>query len=112
MVKRNTKNYVNGTLALEIPRWVEASDDAKIIAFPGAHQGLCDHVAIAQPKKQHEDSRLGQTLSKVFASSEMYCSLRLESMNGCPYEVFTKAGVAALSTGAGVIAVISLALGA
>lgn len=48
----------------------------------------------------------------VLNSSEMYCSLRYESMSGCPYNVFTKGGIATLSSVLTVLALIEIALSA
>ena len=41
----------------------------------------------------------------------MYCSLRYESMKGCPYNLFSEKSIAALSIGGAIIGIVSLILG-
>ena len=45
---------------------------------------------------------------KLFRSSEMLCSLAFEDVRGCPYNVFTSQGIAAMSAASTALAVISL----
>ena len=47
----------------------------------------------------------------IINSSEMLCSLRFESMGGCPYNMFTPLGAAALSGASVFCALISLLAG-
>ena len=112
MAKQNRNFYVNGSLAVEIPQWVETREEAKIIVFPGSHQNNCARITLSRSGKQAKIAPVARKLSDILASSEMYCSLRFEDMHGCPYDVFTRAGIASLSAGAGIIAVVSLILGA
>ena len=48
----------------------------------------------------------------ILDSSEMACSLRFESVRGCPYGAFTQRGVAALSSACTALAAVALVLGA
>ena len=104
MGERNFNTYTNGTSALKITRWAESPEDAKIIAFPGL-QAVEDRPARNRPEAQGFARR-------VLDSSEMYCSLRYESMRGCPYNLFTEESIAALSLGGALIGIVSLILGA
>ena len=112
MANRDSGTYTNGTAALKMPRYVTQPDEAAIIKFPGSHQ--C--VAETQPARRdggpkHVAPKRG-FLKNTLESSEMYCSLKLESMLGCPYHLFTHKGIAVLSLGASAIAAVSLILGA
>ena len=110
MNKRIAKSYTSGTSALAMPRWVQSPDEATIISFPGslrtvrASESPVTEPMGKQPQKQSRIKRLAD-------SSEMLCSLRFESMLGCPYHLFTRTGIAALSTGAAIIGLVSLILG-
>ena len=44
-------------------------------------------------------------------ASEMYCSLRYEDINGCPYDSFTPHGIAVLSSAMAFLSFISLLAG-
>ena len=52
--------------------------------------------------------RIADTVGKLCASSEMYCSLRFEDARGCPYNKFDAHGIAALSAANVLVAVVSL----
>ena len=112
MGKRNFSMYTNGTSALKMPRWVEAPNDAKIIAFPTSRQVASSSLAPAVTGKAPAPKRASGFVRKVLDSSEMYCSLRYESMKGCPYNVFSERAIAALSLGGALIGIVSLLLGA
>ncbi len=112
MMKRSANSYVNGTAALEMPRWIERPDEATIIAFPSSHRA-CREDGKDRPGAREEGSRNSKSqVRRMLDSSEMYCSLRFESMRGVPYHLFTNKGIAVLSTGAAVMGVVSLILGA
>lgn len=112
MANRNFRSFTNGTAALEMPRYVTQPDEATIIKFPGSRQ----NVAGAQPNRRDGGPKHATPkhsfLKSALESSEMYCSLKFESMRGCPYHLFTRKGVAVLSLGASAIAAVSLILGA
>lgn len=112
MARRNFNSYTNGTSALKMPRWAETADDAKIIMFPGRQTVAMQRKPAAHVQRKAAEAQPASTLKRILESSEMFCSLRSESMMGCPYNLFSKQGIAALSTGAAVIAAISLAFGA
>ena len=113
MGERNASKYTNGTAALKMPRWAESPDDAKIIAFPSSRMVTCTaHAATREPKRAARHAKPSGRVQRILESSEMYCSLKLESMGGCPYNLFTKRGIATLSAGASAIAIVSLILGA
>ena len=50
--------------------------------------------------------------SAVISSSEMYCSLRYESIGGCPYHAFTHRGIAMLAAASSFLAIASLLIAA
>lgn len=50
-------------------------------------------------------------LMDLVDSSEMVCSLRYESIAGCPYHSFTPRGIAVLSSVSAAFAVLSLITG-
>ena len=52
-----------------------------------------------------------QKLTNLLDASEMFCSLRYESMSGCPYGAFTPQGIAWLSTASSLCAIVSLIMG-
>ena len=52
-----------------------------------------------------------RSLSKLFDSSEMFCSLKYEDVKGCPYNTFTPRGIAALSVASSILAIIALFAG-
>ena len=109
MAGRNEVFYTNGTSALKMPRWVEEPEDAKIIMFPTSRtMSLAEGVP--QDDDQPSADRQG-AFRTILDSSEMMCSLRLESMAGCPYNLFTKRGIAALSIGSAIVGVASAILG-
>ena len=110
MSKRNVNSYTSGTSALVMPRWVQSPDEANIIAFPGSLRTVRASESLpTEPAGQcyRKQSRI----RRIADSSEMLCSLRFESMLGCPYHLFTRQGIAALSTGAAIIGIVSLILG-
>ena len=127
--KRNV-SYTNGTAALKIPRQDYRPREAKIIAFPSSRTvantakaapasrpASDDRAKVPSPRRpQHAatpDHRrsVRETLRGIILASEMYCSLRYESMLGCPYHLFSREGVALLSAGAALIGIVSLILG-
>lgn len=110
MMNRNANSYTSGTSALVMPRWVQQPDEATIIEFPGNFKAA---QKAEQNPVQHETPQVQRkSLARRLAdSSEMLCSLRFESMLGCPYHLFTRQGIAALSTGAALIGIVSLILG-
>ena len=109
MMDRQTVDYcVNGTSALKLQRLHEAGEKATIIAFP-RHDNRKMHVEEA-PNSIATSIR--SRISNLLASSEMYCSLKFEDFRGCGYGIFTQRGIAALSTGAAALAIISLITGA
>ncbi len=112
MGKRNFNAYTNGTAALKMPRWAETPEDAKIIMFPTRNNAPATNTARTHAQERPAAEHKRPTVKRILESSEMYCSLKLESMLGCPYNLFTKQGIAILSACSGAIAVISLALGA
>lgn len=110
MSKRNVNSYTSGTSALAMPRWVQNPDEATIIVFPTSFRAPQEpEFSIAKPTKRGRKRQ--SATRRLLDSSEMMCSLRFESMLGCPYNLFTRPGIAALSTGAVVIGIISLILG-
>ena len=112
MAYLNFSSYTNGTSALKMQRWVAQPDEATIIKFPGSKcRTAREEPPHQEPGPQRETNGF-KNLERVFESSEMYCSLRYESMLGCPYHLFTRKGIAVLSVGASVIAAIALILGA
>ncbi len=112
MMRTVANSYTNGTSALKISRPQTRPEEATIIAFPKVSGTKSQSKRVVQPKGNNTTSQLVSFIKHVFNSSEMYCSLRYESMQGCPYNKFSKAGIAALSAGASCIAIISLILGA
>ncbi|MBQ9041941.1 MAG: hypothetical protein IJ111_03920 [Eggerthellaceae bacterium] len=112
MGKRNFNAYTNGTAALKMPRWAETAEDAKIIMFPTRNSAPAVHNVRAHAQEKPAAERKTATAKRILESSEMYCSLKLESMLGCPYNLFTKQGIAILSACSGAIAIVSLILGA
>lgn len=110
MMKRNANSYTSGTSALVMPRWVQQPDEAAIIMFPGTVKAMkaAKHDSDKQAVQQECKKPLARRLAD---SSEMLCSLKYESMLGCPYHLFTRQGIAALSTGAALIGIVSLILG-
>lgn len=111
MGERNFNAYTNGTSALKIRRWVESPEDAKIIAFPGARPAAAKAPELAPIQQSHRRSESAGFLRSILDSSEMYCSLRYESMKGCPYNLFSEKSIAALSIGGAIIGIVSLILG-
>lgn len=112
MSKQNAATYTNGTSALKIPPYANSSEQPNIIAFPGlrAQGKQASHARTPEaPKHLH---RPRNAFSRMLESSEMYCSLRLESMKGCPYHLFSPSSIAVLSVGASLIGIVSLILGA
>lgn len=103
--------YTNGTSALKMPRFVESPDDAAIIAFPTSRERKAAHAKPAECAREHLLEKASGAVRNTLESSEMYCSLRYESLRGCPYNLFTQKGIAALSAGSAVIGVLSLILG-
>ena len=112
MANRNLRSFTNGTAALEMPRSVKQPDEATIIKFPGTRQNVAARQLDRRDNGPKHAAPKRSFLRNALESSEMYCSLRFESMQGCPYHLFTKRGVAALSLGASAIAIVSLILGA
>ena len=113
MGERNANQYTNGTAALQMPRWAETPEEAKIIVFPTSRMSSpAFQLVTSEPKTRARHAHATSKLQRILESSEMYCSLKLESMLGCPYNLFTKGGIAVLSAGASAIAIISLILGA
>ena len=112
MMKRNANSYVNGTAALKMPRWVESPDEATIIAFPSS-RSICHADAFDRSTGALEESprKAASWVKHLMDASEMYCSLRYESMLGVPYNLFTNKGVAVLSVGAAAVGIVSLILG-
>ena len=100
--------YVNGTSALDLQRWHETGEKATIIPFP-RREDRNPHIASSS---KQEGATVKNRISNLLASSEMYCSLKLEDFRGCRYGIFTRQGIAALSTGTAVLAIISLVVGA
>lgn len=111
MGKRNFNAYMNGTSALKVWRWVESPEDAKIIAFPGSRTVVADAPSPARIQQNQRQAKPADFLRNVLDSSEMYCSLRYESMKGCPYNRFSEKAIAALSAGGAFIGIVSLILG-
>lgn len=113
MSEKTIATYTNGTAALKIPRFAESPDDAKIIKFPASRASAQREPRADLPAKSPQPlrQRAAQSARAVLDSSEMACSLRFESMGGCPYNLFTTRGIAALSAGASFIGVLSLILG-
>ena len=138
MSEKMTISYTNGTAALQIPGRIEQTGGAKIIAFPGERaergasranrangtacadqanrSGASNEARVARKRGSHATApqrhrSLREAARGILLASEMYCSLRYESMLGCSYHLFTKEGVAALSTGAAFIGIVSLILG-
>ena len=110
MMKRNANSFTSGTSALVVPRWVQNPDEATIIAFPRKLQTVqAEEQPTRHPSSQQKGR--GSLARRLVDSSEMICSLRYESMLGCPYHLFTRSGVVALSAGSAIIGIISLILG-
>ena len=112
MGERNFKSYTNGTSALKMPQWAVSPDQAKIIAFPGSRPSVVEVSTSQRARHAQQPQTAKGFLRTTLESSEMYCSLRYESMKGCPYNCFNEKAIAALSSGGALIALVSLLLGA
>ena len=116
MSARNSVSFVNGTSALKMPRFVEEEDQAKIIVFPSRQAQIQDfpHDEAARederPALEAKASEVAKRIQRVLESSEMYCSLRLESMSGCPYNLFSRESIVALAAGSSLVGIIALVL--
>ena len=114
--KRTINLYIDGTSALKPDFDVRERNRATIIPFPGHHaaikhiQLMCDRADAAEAREPLR-SILKRMFYSVFASSEMLCSLLFEDVRGCPYQLFTKRSIAAISASMTLIAVASLAFG-
>ena len=102
--------YTNGTSALKLDNWHSPTGKGSIIAFPDN--------AVSGAFKQ-ADSVIGTILATakrkvrdILAASEMYCSLRFEDFMGCPYRIFSRKGIAVLSSSVAVLAIVSIVVGA
>ena len=102
--------YTNGTAALEMREHPQLRREDGIIPFPLSREdGNAPLPGFgAAPLVQ----TLKSELDRILEGSEMYCSLKLEDFRGCPYGVFTKRGVAVLSSASALLAIISILTGA
>lgn len=112
MARQNANSYLNGTAALKMPRWVQSPDEAAIIAFPSSRKVASEPARVLPDEGREAPPNPTVGLRRLLDSSEMYCSLKFESMRGVPYGLFTQKGIAALSAGAAAIGLASLVLGA
>ena len=116
MGERNANYYIDGTSALDMRGVGIQSRTANVIEFPLKRyeetkaRSTSKAVKSAMRKRRFEERR--NTLRDILESSEMYCSLKLESFTGCPYALFSKGSIAALSVGSAAIAIVSLLFGA
>ena len=111
MSTRNATFYTDGTSALSIGQHRPRTSSARIIKFEKRETinegaGVEPRVLPVTPERK-PSSRFRDILE----SSEMYCSLRLESMLGCPYKMLSTQNVACIAVGSTVIGLISLILG-
>lgn len=65
-----------------------------------------------QGKAARKMGEQAKFLMNVLNSSEMFCSLKSESMGGCPYDMFTSRDVAVLSSLSALCAIVFLVAGA
>ena len=112
MSKQNVTAYTNGTSALKMPCWENNSAETSIISFPSSRAVAKSPLHARLSEERLLPTQLPSPVKRLIDASEMACSLRFESMGGCPYNMFTKSNIAVLSTGASLIGLISLILGA
>lgn len=112
MGKRNINRYVDGTAAVQMPRFVETPDEAAIIEFPTSRGNRAETRQPKQSRQNPRANRMRRAGQRFLDSSEMYCSLRYEDFHGCPYNLFTPEGIALLSGASSIVACIALVLGA
>ena len=87
------------------------SNVVEVVAIRCGGSRKASRGAHAAPAKAPAD-KVKAFFRNALDSSEMYCSLRYESMKGCPYNVFSERAIAALSLGGALIGIVSLLLGA
>lgn len=102
-----------GTAALDIRRtWTSlSSSDLEVVTGGAGRKAKHARGAHAAAPKGFGE-RAASAFRDVLDSSEMYCSLKYEDFHGCPYGVFTRKGIAALSSASACVAVLSIAFGA
>ena len=111
MSKQNATFFTNGTSALRMEPACPKTHSAKIIPFEKRDIVRRGERRVSRALPETKPTRQRSVLKNILESSEMYCSLKLESFLGCPYGALSIRNITCIAVGSTVIGLISLILG-
>lgn len=111
MSERNATFYTDGTSALNMGLACPQTRQARIIKFEQRNRVQDGELPVKCSMAEKPSNDFTGYIRRILESSEMYCSLKLESFLGCPYRVLSPQNVTCIAVGSTIIGMISLILG-